>query len=197
MKLSKNKSKELPSVTREKIQQVEDKIKEAFFQKEEEDFWNYHIKPVIEETKKLAKKYGANEEIVWLAAILHDFGQLEALESHEEIGSKRAHVFLIEEKFSEEIAEKVGETILTHRCNRYFPETLEQKILATADALSHFKTPHYFWITHKNSKDFSGLLKKYAEKIERDLKEKIFFEEERKTVKKEFAALKKWFNYKI
>ena len=36
------------------------------------DFWNEHIKYVVQNSIKLAKQYGADEEIVELGALLHD-----------------------------------------------------------------------------------------------------------------------------
>lgn len=182
---------------KEKIQRLEAKIKDIFYQKSENDFWDYHVKPVINQAKELAEKYKADSEVVWLAAILHDLGQLDALEPHEEISSEKAYNILLEENFEKKIAGKVKDTILTHRCNKHFPSNLEQKILATADALTHFRAPHYFWIARKSQKTFSDLLKKYAEKVERDFKDKIFFDNERRMVEKEYEALKKWFGYKI
>lgn len=180
-----------------KTQKIEDQIRDIYYQKTENDFWDYHVAPVIREAKRLAEKHGANEESVWLAAILHDLGQLDALEPHEEIGSEKAYKILLTEGFGMETAANVKEIILTHRCNKHFPSTLEQKILATADALAHFKTPHYFWITQKSQKNFSDMLRKYAEKIERDFNEKIFFEDEKVAVREQYEVLKKWFNYKV
>lgn len=158
-------------------------------------FWFLHVKPVIDYAKKLTRKYKANLEIIWLSAILHDLARLDDLEPHEEIGSERAYKILLEEGFSKEIAERVKNTILTHRCNKYKPQTLEQKILATADAVIHFKAPFYLWFSSISIKPFKEQLKGNLRKIERDYNEKIFFEEEKKLVKKEYEVLKRWCKY--
>ncbi len=158
-------------------------------------FWFVHVKPVIDYSKEMAKKYNANSEISWLSAILHDIARLDDLEPHEEIGAEKAYPIVLKEGFSKETAEKVKETILTHRCRERKPQTLEQKILATADAITHFKTPFYFWFSSISSKPFKEQLESSLEKIKRDYNEKIFFEEEKESVKKEYEVLKNWFEY--
>ena len=51
---------------KEKINEYKDNSKDHY------DFWNEHIKYVYVESQKLAKKYGADMEIVKLGALLHD-----------------------------------------------------------------------------------------------------------------------------
>jgi putative nucleotidyltransferase with HDIG domain len=165
-----------------KIKKIENKVRKIFYQRSENDCWDYHIKPVIEEAKVLAEKYSANKNIVWLSAILHDLGQLDNLENHEEIGAEKAYKILLEENFSKEISKKVKNVVLTHRCNSHFPEDLEQKILATADALTYFRAPHYLWLARSSKKTLAELFQKLSEKIERDFNQKIFFEDDKKMV---------------
>lgn len=155
-------------------------------------FWFLHLKPVIDYSKKLAKKYNADMEVVWLSAILHDLARLDDIEPHDEISAERAYNMLLEKGFNKGIAEDVKSTILTHRCRKYTPKTLEQKILATADAVSHFKTPFYLWFSNISNKPFKKQLESDLDKIEKDYHKKIFFENERKLVKKEYEVLKEW-----
>ncbi len=187
-------------MNQEKIQKLEDEIRDLFVSHSDEDwqvFWFLHLKFVIEKSKELAEKYGGDLEVIWLSAILHDIAQLETEENHEILGSQKAYEMLLEKGFEIEIAEKVRDVILTHRVNRYKPENLEQKILATADAISHFSTAHYLWISHVSKKSFAKLLEKFSEKIERDYGEKIFFEDERKEIEKQYKVLKSWFEFKM
>lgn len=192
----------------EKIKLLEEKIKELYLHPKNPQvklkinqrskgevlsaFWRVHVKSVIEISKRLAKKYKVDLEVVWLSAILHDIGQLQALEPHEVIGSERAYEILLREGFSQSIAKSVRATILTHRCNKYRPKTLEQKILATADAMSHFTTPHYIWMSFVSAKPLNELLNNLAGKIKRDYENKIFFDNERKKIKKEYEVLQAW-----
>ncbi len=183
-----------------KIQQLEEEIRKSYLNNPDElvrVFWNIHIETVIREAKGMAEKYGADLEIVWLSAILHDIGQFEDLKIHEEIGAEKSRIILKEKSFSEEILEKVSQTIITHRVNKHQPETLEQKILASADAVSHFKAPHYIWMARASKKDLKGLFEKIHEKLDRDYNQKIFFEDEKKMVEEQYKMLKNWFNFKI
>ncbi len=84
---------------------------------------------------------------------------------------------------------------MTHRCKKYKPQTLEQKILATADAISHFKPPFYLWFSTISTKPLKEQLESNLQKLERDYNEKIFFEDERNSVRKEYEVLKNWFEY--
>jgi len=193
----------------EKIEKIESIVKKLHFFPEQtahsiskkdtqetfSSFWIVHVKPVINYSKELARKYNANIEVVWLSAIFHDIARLDGLEPHEEIGSEKAYDMLLEQGFDKEKAEKVKKTILTHRCNKHKPQTLEQKILATADAVSHFKTPFYLWFSSLSTQTFKEQLESGLKKIERDYNEKIFFDGERKETIKEYDILKKWFEY--
>jgi putative nucleotidyltransferase with HDIG domain len=180
----------------QKIQQIEDEIKELAIKSGKEEFWNYHNKPVIDCAKQLAEKYHGDLEISWLGAILHDIARFDDSDSHDVIGAERGYDFLLKKGFSPELAEKVRATILTHRCKDKRPENLEQKIVASADALAHFTEPFYLWVATITEKKFADFMVNNFDKIERDYNEKIFFEDEKKMVKKEYEVLKKWFTGK-
>ena len=145
----------------------------------------------------MAEKYGADMEVVWLGAMLHDIARLEDAEPHDEIGSKKAYKLLVERGFDTEVAEKVREVVLRHRCRKYPPETLEQKIIASADAMAHFIPPFYLWIGKYSNKSFSDVLEKNRKKIERDYNEKIFFEDEKESVRGQYEVLKSWMAYEV
>lgn len=193
-------------MNQEKIEKLEEEVKNIFcnaktkskyFPKDSgEAFWNIHVKNVIRFSREMARKYGANEDVLWVAAILHDIGQVENLEKHDELSVKRADEIMREKGFNKDYVELVKKTILTHRNKKYKPETLEQRILATADVLSHFKTAHYLWIGFSSEKEFKDLMADFSKKIERYYNEKIFFEDEKKMVEPYYKLLKEWFNYR-
>jgi putative nucleotidyltransferase with HDIG domain len=194
-----------------KIQQIEDEIKKLHFDTANTEycfseaegkvfyglFWKIHIKPVIEYSKQMAEKYGADEEAVWLGAILHDICRLTEENPHDELGSKKARSILIEKGFGNDMADKVASIVLTHSCKKFQPETLEQKIVASADAMAHFLSPFYLWLFRYSNNNFEESLEKYASGLERDFNEKIFFADEKEMVRKEYEVLRKWFEYKI
>jgi len=185
---------------KEKIQQLEDEIRELCKNHKEEvkrAFWDFHIKPVIEISKEMAEKYDADIEVVWLSAILHGIARLNDEDPHDEIGAKKAEEILNSKGFSEEMIKKVSRGILTHRCRKYLPENLEEKILASADAISHFKVPFYLWHFKFSQNKYVDIFSKNLEKIDRDFNEKIFFADEKEMIRKEYEVLIKWFEYEL
>jgi putative nucleotidyltransferase with HDIG domain len=198
-------------MNQQKVEQLEEEIKNlhynpqitkhSFSETETKEFyntfWDIHIKPVIEYSKQMAEKYKADVGAVWLGAILHDIARLTDEEPHDEIGSEKAYKMLIEKGFSDELAVKVKNIILTHRCRKYPPETLEQKIVASADAMAHFLPPFYLWIGKYSSKNFAEITEGNKKKIERDYNDKIFFEDEKKMVEEQYKMLKSWLDYKV
>lgn len=161
------------------------------------DFWHIHILSVIKYSKEMAVKYGADENIVWLGALLHDIAYLHDMEPHDEIGSVKAFEMLKAKGFSDEIAEKVKEVVLKHSCRGdHQPVTLEERIVASADSMAHLSAPFYEWVARYSKRNFWDLISRDLEKVERDFNEKIFFEDEKKMVQGEYNVLKKWFSYK-
>lgn len=171
----------------------------SFSKKKPEDFfhsfWDIHVKPVIEFSKQMAKKYKADKEAVWLGAILHDIARLTNEKPHDEIGSSKAYALVIKKGFSEETADKVKNIVLKHRCKKYPPETLEEKVVASADAMAHFLPPFYIWLSKYYDKTFAEIMEEIRKKIDRDYNEKIFFEDEKKSVSEHYKLLKGWIRY--
>ncbi|PIP26326.1 MAG: hypothetical protein CO140_00395 [Candidatus Moranbacteria bacterium CG_4_9_14_3_um_filter_40_7] len=94
-----------------------------------QDFWDHHIVSVVREARKLAKKYKANDEIVWLGALLHDVSLTIDRNHHDEKSAKIAYDMLIKEGFDKKTAQIVKNIALRHRCRKYKPQTLEEKIV--------------------------------------------------------------------
>jgi uncharacterized protein len=102
--------------------------------------WKGHIESVVKYSKMLAKKTGADEEIVEIAALLHDIMKIKGQrEGHHITGSEEAAKILKELGYPEDKIEKVKHCILTHSSDeKYLPMTKEAKAVASADALAHF-----------------------------------------------------------
>jgi putative nucleotidyltransferase with HDIG domain len=195
----------------EKISQLEDEIRNLHYNPKQtkhsfseadtseffNTFWDIHVKPVIVYSKQMAEKYKAEIEVVWLGALLHDIARLDDTEPHDEIGSEKAYALLLEKGFDQELAEKVKNVVLKHRCKKYAPESLEEKIVASADAMAHFLPPFYLWIAKYNNKTFAEITEGNLNKIGRDYNEKIFFEDEKKMIEPQYKILKEWFEFKI
>ncbi len=160
-----------------------------------------HIFVVAEYAEKLAERYGANKELAVAAAMLHDVADSvmsRFFDNHEEKSSKIARELLTESGFTnQEIQIIVEDEIKLHSCHSgKFPQTLEGKVMATADALAHLKTDFYEHATQamKANKTPTEISQWALPKIERDFNNKIFFKEVRDEVRPYYEKLKSKFS---
>ena len=106
------------------------------------DAWEYHIKIVYELAKKYASFYGADLEIVSLAALLHDIASVtdkSYAEEHHIIGADIAEKLLLAENYPMERIELIRNCILHHRGSRPADKTTPEEIcIADSDAMAHF-----------------------------------------------------------
>ena len=125
------------------------------------DFWNDHIKYVVKNSIELAKKYGADVEIVELGALLHDIAmpsELGPREEHNVYGVQIADELLTQLNYPEDRKERVKECVLRHRGSKALPRnTIEEECVADADVLAHFDCiPSVFHLAFgKNELDLS------------------------------------------
>ena len=95
------------------------------------DFWNDHIKYVVKNAIELAKKYGADIEIVELGALLHDIAmpsEFGPREEHNIYGAKIADELLTKLNYPQDRKESVKECILRHRGSKDLPRnTIEER----------------------------------------------------------------------
>ena len=104
--------------------------------------WNHHIKIVYELAKKNAKDYNADEEIVALAALLHDIASVtnkDFTEEHHIIGASMAEELLLKENYPKEKVELIKNCILHHRGSKLMDKNTPEEIcVADSDAMAHF-----------------------------------------------------------
>lgn len=136
-----------------------DKIRALVKKEANVEDWKYHILLVTKYAKKLAQKLKANEELVEVAALLHDLGRVKyGDDDHELTGAKEAEKILPRLGYDQKFVAGVRHCIESHRSSAGpRPKTLEAKILANADGLCHFDIlPLYFyWRSKKNTFDES------------------------------------------
>jgi uncharacterized protein len=134
---------------------------ENYKEKHGYDFWNDHIKYVVKNSIELAKKYGADVEIVELGALLHDIAmpsELGPREEHNVYGVQIADELLTQFNYPEDRKERVKECVLRHRGSKDLPRnTIEEECVADADVLAHFDCiPSVFHLAFgKNELDLS------------------------------------------
>jgi putative nucleotidyltransferase with HDIG domain len=117
-------------------------------------FFELHQPEVVKSAEYLLTKYPeADKDVVIIGAWLHDLGHFAAktLEdvdkvkpNHHLVGSEMAEKLLTEYDLPREMIDKIKRCILCHRAlPEYTPETIEEKIVAVADTLSHFESVFY------------------------------------------------------
>ncbi len=152
------------------------------------DYWNDHIRRVVEHAAVLAKEYGADAEIVKLGALLHDISmpaEYGPRSEHHVYSAKMAESILYGLHYPGEKVEQVRKCVLHHSGrNRHLRESLEEICVADADALAHFdRIPSLFslaynlhgmgleegreYVKQRLQNDFSELSERTKEKAER------------------------------
>lgn len=102
----------------------------------------YHIEAVVKNGELLAKKYGADEEVVIIASWLHDIASItdySLYEMHHIHGAEIADQILTELNYDKDKINLVKDCIKNHRGSfKNDKLTLEEQCVADADAISHF-----------------------------------------------------------
>ena len=119
--------------------------------------WEHHIKIVYELAIKYANDYGAQQEIVALAALLHDIASVtdaSYTEEHHVIGAKIAEELLLEENYPIEKINLIKKCILNHRVSILKDKNSnEEKCIADCDAMAHFYSiPSLFSMVYREKK---------------------------------------------
>jgi hypothetical protein len=115
--------------------------------------WKYHLELVAKYSLALAKKLKADVEVAELSAYLHDYASLLNIKNapqHHAVGAKLAGKILSQLGLPEKKIQAVKNCILAHRGSVPMAKrTLEAKILASADAMSHFYyIPDMFYLAY-------------------------------------------------
>jgi putative nucleotidyltransferase with HDIG domain len=170
-------------------------IKEAKESTQIDDwFLSQHLMEVERFANLLCDKYpDADRDVVGLGVWYHDIGRLRGQdEGHDVYGADEAKKVLGKEGFAPDKIERVYEVCRSHRCKDIKPESLEAKILATADAMSHFTHSFYFRLFqfYKDELAFEEIKDKVLQKLERDFNDKIAFDEGREEVRTQYEAMK-------
>ncbi len=138
------------------------------------DFWEDHIKYVVDNAIYLAKQYGADVEIVELGALLHDIAisfNIGPREEHHIYGAKIAEELLTKYNYPQDKVERVKQCVLNHRGSKDLPRnTIEEEIIADADVMAHFDSiPLLFSHTFKElNLDLHEGTEYAKKKLERD-----------------------------
>lgn len=164
--------------------------------------WLYdnHVLVVAKYAREVAGRHGVNPDTCEAVALLHDLG--DTLTSrhnpeHEQISLSKAEELLVAVGYDDSTVRRlVDDALRYHSCHgTERPQSDEGKALATADALAHFLTDFYPYMQGNVFKDRGPIAFQNwaAEKIERDYRIKIFYDDERTAVKPVYEKLRELF----
>lgn len=159
--------------------------------------WHNHTQWVASKAADLARKYGADPELTYCAALLHDLGDCKYERGHKSFDSWstiKGRKILHHAGFEESSTAEVLEAIRTHACRKgELPTRIEGKVLATADGLWHIQTNFFALMCYMHRpegaatyQDWQGW---FVKKIERDFTVKISFDDEKAEAKANYDAL--------
>jgi len=163
--------------------------------------WRNHTQWVANKAEELAKKYKADVEKVYCAALLHDLGDSRYERGHADFDTwswNTGKAILKKAGFRKAERDAILEAIRTHSCHPgHLPATIEGEVLATADGMWHLQTNFFPVICYmnrpENTHDYDEWQKWFNGKIERDFNMKIFFDDEKEEVREDYDALMKVF----
>lgn len=112
-----------------------------------------HIVAVVKNAAFLAEHYGADQEVVMIAAWLHDIASVtdySLYEQHHIHGAEIAYHILKEYHYDEQKILLVQECIRNHRGSVNFEKrSIEELCVADADAISHFDSvPNLLYLAY-------------------------------------------------
>ncbi|MCK5081225.1 MAG: HD domain-containing protein [Candidatus Moranbacteria bacterium] len=152
-----------------------------------------HFKPMVRWAKRLSNELGGDQEVILVAAWLHDIGSIvDGRENHHLTGVKIARKKLVELDYPENKIRLVEKCILNHRGSQNNKrESLEEKIVAEADVISNFdEIEGIFWYSfvHEN-KNQKEARKEVFDKLERKWKQ-LHFASSKKLLKPKIKAVR-------
>ena len=104
--------------------------------------WDHHIELVYQIAIETYNEYGADYEIVALAALLHDIASVtnkDFTEKHHIIGAEIAENLLKKYNLDSQKIEHIKKCILNHRGSIVMKKTTPEEIcIADSDAMAHF-----------------------------------------------------------
>jgi len=154
-------------------------------------FYEHHLMAVEKNAQELLSRLPkADKETVMLGVWLHGLKKVRKLKGDpEEVGSREAEKVLKEFQYPPETITLVKDIIMTHRCKKHIPTTLEARALATADAMSQYSSDWVLNYAMTEGMSLAEFKKFMIEKLEHNYNHRIFFSFAKKLIQKRHEAL--------
>ena len=181
------------------LEQVKGLYEEKLETRDEWADWIYpnHVVIVTNNALLVAERFGANSELSQVAAVLHDVADYKMARinpDHENESMNIARDLMKNCGYADdEILLVVDDAIRYHSCHgNERPSSLEGLVLATADSMAHLQTDFYIHATWAmgSSKSLDEVKVWALSKIERDLNNKIYFDDIREEVRADYEIIK-------
>lgn len=148
----------------------------------------YHIEAVVKNAELLAQNYGADKEVVMIAAWLHDIASItdySLYKNHHIYGAQMSYNILSELHYDESKITLVQRCIQNHRGSVCIEKRSKEEIcVADADAISHFDSvPNLLYLAYSERKmSLEDGIQFVREKLERSFSKlspdsKVFYKE--------------------
>lgn len=142
------------------IEKVEQIVKQQAYHKNNilgENIWDYHIKIVKKYAIIIAQHYEADEEVVVLASLLHDYASIlnkDYIIEHHKYGAIEAEKILRKENYATDKIELVKKCIYSHRSSINIKRCTKEEIcISSADAMAHIdQLPSLFFLCFMQKK---------------------------------------------
>ena len=157
--------------------------------------WKGHVLSVARYASEFSGRFDADAELSRAAALTHDIADAKMKRDDPEHGNVSLEIgrsLMRECGFSSrDIAIVIDDAVRYHSCRgNKQPKSTVGKVLATADAVAHFKTDFYEFAKKAFRMPEQEMKKWVLEKIDRDLYKKVFFDEIKKELKPDYDRIK-------
>ncbi len=162
----------------------------------EDEDWEFHILKVLYYSRLLQKFYRADKDIIEASVYLHDVARSKKdSDIHHIEGEKIARLILDKNNISKEKIEAIAHCVIAHRGKQDVkPRTIEARIVANADALSHFDMVPLFFYWRAKKGSFSDAVKWVDEKLKRAWSKKLTLPQSKKIIKSKYLIIKELLN---
>ena len=184
------------------VEEIKTRIRQLAEQNNFDWFYKLHQVEIVRAAEDLLVYYpNANRDVIILACWLHDIMHytaktpeeiMQVKTNHHIDGAVKARQILPEFMLPDDMIEQVAKCIERHR-NRddHTAETIEEKIVAAADSLSHFKSIFYFTYFKVHPYDsLEQMVEADLQKLERDWRDLEILPEAAKLAETRYQVIK-------